>query len=57
VELMPCVECVRAIIQAGISEVVVSADRMSRYESNKYSEQHALAELMLKEAGVSVQQA
>ena len=54
VELMPCVECARAIIQAGISEVVVSADRMLRYESDKYSEQHALAELMLKEAGVSV---
>jgi dCMP deaminase len=54
VDLMPCVECARAIIQAGISEVIVSADRMSRYESDKYSEQHALAELMLKEAGVSV---
>jgi dCMP deaminase len=54
VDLMPCVECARAIIQAGISEVIVSADRMSRYESDKYSEQHALAELMLKEAGVFV---
>jgi deoxycytidylate deaminase len=51
---MPCVECARAIIQAGISEVIVSAERMSRYQSVKYSEQHALAELMLKEAGVSV---
>jgi dCMP deaminase len=54
VELMPCVECARAIIQAGISEVVVSADRMSRYESDKYSTQHVLAETMLREAGVSV---
>lgn len=54
VDLMPCVECARAIIQAGIYEVIVSADRMSRYESDKYSEQHALAELMLREAGVSM---
>ena len=54
VELMPCVECARTIIQAGISEVVVSADRMSRYESDKYSTQHVLAETMLREAGVSV---
>lgn len=54
VDLMPCVDCARAIIQAGISEVIVSAERMAGYESDKYSEQHALAELMLKEAGVSV---
>ena len=46
VELMPCIECARAIIQAGITEVIVSADRMSRYVSDKYSEQHAIAELM-----------
>jgi len=26
--------------------VIVSADRMSRYVSDKYSEQHAIAELM-----------
>jgi dCMP deaminase len=57
VELMPCGECVRAIIQAGISEVIVSSDRMLGYESDKYSEQHALAELMLREAGVSVRRA
>lgn len=56
-EIMPCIECARAIIQAGISEVVVSADRMSRYQSDKYSDQHAVAELMLKEAGVSVRRA
>jgi dCMP deaminase len=54
VELMPCIECARAIIQAGISEVIVSADRMSHYEGDKYIEQHAIAQLMLKEAGVSV---
>ena len=57
VELMPCIECERAIIQAGISEVIVSEDRMSRYQSDKYSEQHVLAELMLREAGVSVRRA
>jgi len=57
VELMPCIECARAIIQAGITEVIVSADRMSRYVSDKYSEQHAIAELMLIEARVSVRRA
>lgn len=57
VELMPCVECARAIIQAGISEIIVSAERMARYESDKYSKQHALAELMLRVAGVSVRRA
>ncbi len=57
VELMPCIECARAIIQAGISEVIVSADRMSRYQSDRYSEQHTLAELMLRETGVSVRRA
>jgi dCMP deaminase len=54
VELMPCIECARAIIQAGICEVIVSTDRMLHYESEKYSEQHSSAELMLREAGVSV---
>jgi dCMP deaminase len=54
VELMPCVECARAVIQAGISEVIVSAARMSLYNSDKYVEQHSIAELMLKEACVSV---
>jgi dCMP deaminase len=57
VELMPCVECARAIIQAGISEVIVSADRMLGYESDKYTEQHAVAELMLGEAGVLLRRA
>ena len=54
VDLMPCVECARAIIQAGISEVIVSADRMLSYTSDRYTEQHALAERMLAEAGLSV---
>lgn len=57
VELMPCVECARAIIQAGLSEVIVSAERMLHYESDKYSTQQAVAELMLREAGVSVRRA
>ena len=57
VELMPCVDCARAIIQAGISEVIVSADRMLGYESDKYTEQHAVAELMLGEAGVLLRRA
>ena len=54
VELMPCVECARAIIQAGIAEVVVSSVRMSAYRSDRYGSQHAMAEGMMREAGVRV---
>jgi dCMP deaminase len=57
VELMPCIECARAIIQAGLAEVIVSADRMLSYQSDKYSDQHALAKTMLTESGVLVRQA
>ena len=57
VELMPCTDCARAIIQAGIIEVIIAEERMVRYQSDKYSDQHALAELMLREAGVSVRRA
>ena len=33
VEIMPCMDCARAIVQAGIREVVVSATRMAQYSS------------------------
>ena len=33
VEIMPCMDCARAIVQAGIVEVVISAERMRQYSS------------------------
>jgi deoxycytidylate deaminase len=52
VDLMPCADCARGIIQSGIKEVVVSQDRMQVYSNSAYREQHAIAEAMLTEARV-----
>ena len=57
VELMPCVDCARGIIQAGLWEVVVSKDRMQGYSNSAYREQHAIAGALLKEAGVHLRMA
>jgi len=54
VELSPCVDCVRAIIQAGLEEVVINLDRNDQYISERYSGQHPTALEMLAEAGVAV---
>ena len=54
VEVMPCMDCARAIVQAGIAEVVVSGARMQQYSSAYYDEHFRLAEVLLKEAGVRV---
>jgi dCMP deaminase len=52
VDLTPCVDCARAIIQAGLLEVVVSKERMQSYSSPTYREQHVIAASLLKEAGI-----
>jgi deoxycytidylate deaminase len=52
VDLTPCVDCARGIIQAGLREVVVSKERMQAYSSPTYREQHLIAAALLKEAGV-----
>jgi dCMP deaminase len=57
VDLMPCADCARGIIQSGIKEVVVSQDRMQVYSNSAYREQHAVAEVLLKEAGVRLRMA
>ena len=57
VELMPCMDCARAIVQAGIEEVVIDADRMSRYSSEFYGRHFELAEILLAEAKVRVRSA
>jgi dCMP deaminase len=52
VELMPCMDCARAIVQAGIVEVVVDSSRMQRYSSEFYNQHFELARTLLEEAGV-----
>ena len=54
VEIMPCMDCARAIVQAGIREVVVSAERMSQYSSDYYNQHFGMVETLFAEAGVSV---
>ena len=54
IELMPCMDCARAIVQAGIREVVVSRDRMGQYSSEYYDEHFRKVEELFGEAGVRV---
>ncbi|MCC7496850.1 MAG: CMP deaminase, partial [Bryobacterales bacterium] len=54
VEIMPCMDCARAIVQAGISAVVVSRERMQQYSSAYYDEHFGLVEVLFSEAGISV---
>lgn len=54
VELTPCVDCARAIIQAGVVEVVINHDRASEYSAERYSDEHSTAIAMLTEAGIAV---
>ena len=56
VEIMPCMDCARAIVQAGIKEVVVSAERMRAYSSDYYNEHFGMVEVLFGEAGVKVRQ-
>jgi dCMP deaminase len=54
VEIMPCMDCARAIVQAGIKEVVVSAERMKQYSSAYYDEHFSMVEVLFGEAGVII---
>lgn len=54
VEIMPCMDCARAIVQAGIREVVISAERMKQYSSDYYNEHFGMVEVLFSEAGVKV---
>ena len=56
VEIMPCMDCARAIVQAGIREVVVAAERMNLYSSEHYNRQFGLTEVLFAEAGIIVRQ-
>lgn len=54
VELIPCIECARAIIQAGIIQVVINQDRCVEYQGSKYSGEVPTAMAMLAEADIGV---
>ena len=54
IALMPCMDCARAIVQAGIREVVVSEARMREYSSEYYNEHFRMVDQLLEEAGIKV---
>ena len=54
VEIMPCMDCARAIVQAGIVQAVVSGERMAQYSSEYYNEHFGMVEILFKEASVTV---
>jgi dCMP deaminase len=54
VEIMPCMDCARAIVQAGIREVVVSSARMTQYSSDYYNQHFGMTETLFAEAGIVV---
>ncbi len=54
VEIMPCMDCARAIVQAGISTVAISDERMKQYSSEYYNEHFGMVEVLFREAGVTV---
>jgi dCMP deaminase len=53
-EFMPCMDCARAIVQAGIREVILDADRVRSYSSQHYDEQFKTARELLAEGGVTL---
>jgi dCMP deaminase len=55
VELMPCMDCARAIVQAGIVEVVVDANRMHLYSSKRYDPEFKKVKVLFKEADIKMQ--
>lgn len=54
VEIMPCMDCARALVQAGIIQVVISAQRMTEYSSDYYNEHFGMVEVLFGEAKVVV---
>src|SRR5260370_31751671 len=54
VEIMPCMDCARAVVQAGITQVVISAERMQQYSSDYYNEHFGMVETLFHEAKIAV---
>jgi deoxycytidylate deaminase len=47
-------DCARAVVQAGIHRVVISAERMAQYASDYYNEHFGMVEVLFQEAGIEV---
>jgi deoxycytidylate deaminase len=47
-------DCARAVVQAGIIQVVVSEERMRQYSGPKYEEHFGMSEVLFSEAGIKV---
>ena len=52
--MMPCMDCARAIVQAGIVQVVLDEERVEKYSSAQYNPHFALVHELFQEAGVTV---
>jgi dCMP deaminase len=55
VEVTPCMDCARAIVQAGIAQVIVDANRMKQYSSKRYDEEFKKVKVLFKEARIKIQ--
>jgi len=55
VEVTPCMDCARAIVQAGIARVIVDADRMQQYSSKRYDEEFRKVKVLFKEARIKME--
>jgi dCMP deaminase len=53
-ELTPCMDCARAIVQAGIVAVVLDEERVAQYSSEQYNPHFAHVRQLFDEAGVSL---
>lgn len=53
-DLMPCMDCARAIVQAGIVEVVTDELRFQQYKSDQYNEHFPRVMRLFEEAGVRI---
>lgn len=54
VNLLPCADCARGIIQKGIKEIIVHKGFTEAVNSGTYDESHKASMEMFKEAGVKV---
>jgi len=55
VEVTPCMDCARAIVQAGIAQVIVDANRMRQYSSKRYDEEFKKVKVLFREAKIKMQ--
>ena len=53
-DLVPCMDCARAIVQAGLVEVVTDETRFAKYSSPKYNEHFERTMTLFEEAGVRI---